>query len=56
MELPNHGPQAVGDIADLGMHLLEVVAECRRRGVDPEVALRKVSNIQRQNGERNTDA
>ena len=56
VELPNHGPQAVGDIADLGMHLLEVVAECRRRGVDPEVALRKVSNIQRQNGERNTDA
>ena len=56
LELPNHGPQAVGDIADLGMHLLEVVAECRRRGVDPEVALRKVSNIQRQNGERNTDA
>ena len=56
LELPNHGPQAVGDIADLGMHLLEVVAECRRRGVDPEVALRKVSNIHRQNAERHTDA
>ena len=56
IELPSPGAQELGDIADLGMHLLEVVAECRRRGVDPEVALRKVSNIQRQNGERNTDA
>jgi uncharacterized protein YabN with tetrapyrrole methylase and pyrophosphatase domain len=56
IEMPSHDPQALGDIADLGMHLLEVVAECRRRGVDPEVALRKVSNIQRQNAERHTDA
>jgi tetrapyrrole methylase family protein/MazG family protein len=56
IEIPSHDPQALGDIADLGMHLLEVVAECRRRGVDPEVALRKVSNIQRQNAERHTDA
>ena len=56
IELPSPGAQALGDIADLGMHLLEVVAECRRRGVDPEVALRKVSNIQRQNAERHTDA
>jgi hypothetical protein len=56
VDLPSHGPQELGDIADLGMHLLEVVAECRRRGVDPEVALRKVSNIQRQNAERHTDA
>lgn len=56
IELPNSGVQDIGDIADLGMHLLEVVAECRRRGVDPEVALRKVSNIQRQNAERHTDA
>ena len=56
IELTSPGAQALGDIADLGMHLLEVVAECRRRGVDPEVALRKVSNIQRQNAERHTDA
>ncbi len=56
IELPNPGAHELGDIADLGMHLLEVVAECRRRGVDPEVALRKVSNIQRQNAERHTDA
>ena len=56
VDLPSHGPQELGDIADLGMHLLEVVAECRRRGVDPEVALRKVSNIHRQNAERHTDA
>ena len=56
VDLPSHGPQELGDIADLGMHLLEVVAECRRRGVDPEVALRKVSNIERQNAERHTDA
>jgi tetrapyrrole methylase family protein/MazG family protein len=56
IELSSPGAQELGDIADLGMHLLEVVAECRRRGVDPEVALRKVSNIQRQNAERHTDA
>jgi tetrapyrrole methylase family protein/MazG family protein len=56
IELTSPGAQELGDIADLGMHLLEVVAECRRRGVDPEVALRKVSNIQRQNAERHTDA
>jgi tetrapyrrole methylase family protein/MazG family protein len=56
IELPSPGAHELGDIADLGMHLLEVVAECRRRGVDPEVALRKVSNIQRQNAERHTDA
>ena len=56
IDLPSPGAQELGDIADLGMHLLEVVAECRRRGVDPEVALRKVSNIQRQNAERHTDA
>jgi tetrapyrrole methylase family protein/MazG family protein len=56
IELPSLGAHELGDIADLGMHLLEVVAECRRRGVDPEVALRKVSNIQRQNAERHTDA
>jgi tetrapyrrole methylase family protein/MazG family protein len=56
IELPSPGAQELGDITDLGMHLLEVVAECRRRGVDPEVALRKVSNIQRQNAERHTDA
>jgi tetrapyrrole methylase family protein/MazG family protein len=56
IELPSPGAHELSDIADLGMHLLEVVAECRRRGVDPEVALRKVSNIQRQNAERHTDA
>jgi len=56
IELPIPGAHELSDIADLGMHLLEVVAECRRRGVDPEVALRKVSNIQRQNAERHTDA
>ncbi len=56
IDIPSHESQALGDIADLGMHLLEVVAECRRRGVDPEVALRKVSNIHRQNAERHTDA
>jgi len=56
IEIPSHAPEALSDVADLGMHLLEVVAECRRRGVDPEVALRKVSNIHRQNAERHTDA
>lgn len=47
---------ALGAIEDLGLHLLEVVAECRRRGVDPEVALRKISNIQRSLAERHLDA
>ena len=31
----------VGSDADLGAALLDLVAECRRRGVDPEVALRE---------------
>lgn len=32
------------DSADMGRFLLAVVAECRRRGVDPEVELRRVAN------------
>jgi uncharacterized protein YabN with tetrapyrrole methylase and pyrophosphatase domain len=39
--------QSLSDISDLGLHLLEVVAECRSRGIDPEVALRNVTNAQR---------
>ena len=34
-------------VTDLGEHLLAVVAECRRRGIDPEVALREVTNVRR---------
>ena len=44
---------AVGvDFDDPGSHLLAVVAECRRRGVDPEVALREVVNrlVERHSG------
>jgi hypothetical protein len=39
--------ESLSDISDLGLHLLEVVAECRSRGIDPEVALRNVTNAQR---------
>lgn len=39
-------------LTDLGEHLLAVVAECRRRGIDPEVALREVTNIHRANAEQ----
>ena len=35
------------DVDDLGRHLLAVVAECRRRGIDPEVTLLEVTNAQR---------
>lgn len=31
-------------VDDMGRFLLAVVAECRRRGVDPEVELRRVAN------------
>ena len=37
------GPE-LSDVTDVGEHLLAVVAECRRRGIDPEVALREVVN------------
>ena len=37
----------LSDVDDLGRHLLAVVAECRRRGIDPEVALLEVTNAQR---------
>lgn len=42
-------PEAVG--SDLGEVLLAVVAECRRRGLDPEMLLREVTNIRRRNAE-----
>jgi XTP/dITP diphosphohydrolase len=32
---------------ELGELLLAVVAECRRRNLDPEVALREVTNVRR---------
>ena len=35
------------DRPDLGRELLELVAECRRRGIDPEVALRETTNLLR---------
>jgi uncharacterized protein YabN with tetrapyrrole methylase and pyrophosphatase domain len=37
----------LSDVDDLGRHLLAVVAECRRRGIDPEVALLEVTNARR---------
>lgn len=40
----------VGDlesITDLGLHLLHVVAECSRRGLDPEVVLRETARAHR---------
>ena len=36
---------------ELGELLLAVVAECRRRGLDPEVVLRDVTNVRRRNAE-----
>lgn len=50
LEISSNFPMAA--IEDLGLHLLEVVAECRRREVDPEVALRKVSNFHRRRAEQ----
>lgn len=38
---------ASSDRPDLGRELLELVAECRRRGIDPEVALRETTNLLR---------
>ena len=35
------------DRPDMGRELLELVAECRRRGIDPEVALRETTNLLR---------
>jgi tetrapyrrole methylase family protein / MazG family protein len=35
------------EIADLGLHLLRVVAECRRRSIDPEVVLRASARAHR---------
>ncbi|MEY3035090.1 MAG: hypothetical protein RLZ86_1712 [Actinomycetota bacterium] len=35
------------DRPDLGRSLLDLVAECRRRGIDPEVALRDTTNLLR---------
>ena len=48
--------QSLSDISDLGLHLLEVVAECRSRGIDPEVALRNVTNAQRLAAEQHLKA
>lgn len=45
-------PGDLDDPASLGEHLLTVVAECRRRGIDPEVALREVTNARRDEAER----
>lgn len=39
-------------LTDVGEHLLAVVAECRRRGLDPEVVLREVTNVHRANAEQ----
>ena len=39
-------------LTDVGEHLLAVVAECRRRGLDPEVVLREVTNVHRANVEQ----
>jgi len=39
-------------LTDIGEHLLAVVAECRRRGVDPEMVLREVTNVHRANAEQ----
>lgn len=40
-------------VADLGELLFEIVAECRRRDLDPEVALRAVTNARRSAAETN---
>lgn len=37
----------LADIEDLGLHLLHVVAECRRRAVDPEIVLRAAARARR---------
>ena len=34
-------------VVDMGEHLLAVVAECRRRGIDPEMALREIAMSRR---------
>ena len=38
------GPIDRSSVDDMGHFLMAVVAECRRRGVDPEVELRRVAN------------
>ena len=40
---------------DLGRSLLDLVAECRRRGIDPEVALRETTNLLRASIESTLD-
>lgn len=44
-------PLPAGADLDVGELLLAVVAECRRRGLDPEVALRDVTNVRRRDAE-----
>lgn len=43
---------SIGEIGDVGLHLLHVVAECRRRGIDPEVVLREAARVRRSAVER----
>lgn len=38
---------SLASVEDLGLHLLHVVAECRRRKIDPEVALRTSAQAHR---------
>lgn len=47
LEIPDEISSALASIDDLGSHLLHVVAECRRRKVDPEVVLRAAARAHR---------
>ncbi|MFM8382290.1 MAG: hypothetical protein ACKOA6_09905, partial [Actinomycetota bacterium] len=38
-------------VADFGALLFEIVVECRRRGIDPEEALRTTTNAHRRTAE-----
>lgn len=40
-------------VADLGALLFEIVVECRHRGIDPEEALRNVTNDHRRSAQSN---
>lgn len=45
--VPEDIAQSIAQISDLGLHLMYVVAECRRRQIDPEVVLRASAHAQR---------
>lgn len=47
IDIPAEESARLESIEDLGVHLLHVVAECRRREIDPEVVLRGAARARR---------